>query len=60
MDDIARSLGRLEGKVDTLLDLATEDRARLSAVEKRVWWTGGVWAVLAIVGAKFGIPPFPQ
>jgi hypothetical protein len=65
--DLVSTLGRIEnkigsmsGKQDMMLDLMKEDRVRIAAVEKRVWWSGGVWAVLAILGAKFGIPPFPH
>lgn len=58
MDDaeLARSLGRVEGKVDTILDLLTEDRARIHAVEKKVWYSAGVSAVLAAVAVKLGLP----
>lgn len=43
-------LGAIEGKLDTLLKFYEEDRKRLAAVEKRVWYAGGVWAVLAAIG----------
>lgn len=45
MEDIALRLGSIEGKMDMALDLLKEDRKRLSAVEKKQWWTAGAAAV---------------
>jgi hypothetical protein len=58
--DTERRLGAIEGKLDTLIKFYDEDRQRLAAVEKKVWYTGGVWAVLATIAIallhKIGLP----
>jgi hypothetical protein len=56
--DVVRTLGRVEGKVDLMLDLMKEDRKRLASVEKKVWSAlgTGVFAIGATVAQKFGIP----
>lgn len=46
-NETARTLGRIEGKVDMLIDLHKANDVRLSAVEKKVWYGSGVAAVLA-------------
>ena len=58
-DDIERSLGRIEGKLDGIknhLDQHHESinsiDARLGRVEKKVYWFSGITAA---VGAAFGI-----
>ena len=61
--DLARGLGRVEGKIDQMLDLIKERGtrldgmdARLHSVEKKVWYASGVGAVLGVIGAKLGLP----
>lgn len=49
MTDTQSRLGKIEGKLDTLLEFYAEDRKRLAAVEKRVWWTSGAAAVIGII-----------
>lgn len=51
-NEVARSLGRIEGKVDMIIDQLKSDSERLSAVEKKVWYGSGVAAVLAFVATK--------
>ncbi|MDE5451346.1 hypothetical protein GWE18_00450 [Bradyrhizobium sp. CSA112] len=46
-DDIQRSLGRVEAKVDLLLDRESANNKRISAVEKKVWYASGASAVVA-------------
>jgi hypothetical protein len=48
-DDLQRSLGRVESKVDMLLALSEAYEKRLHAVEKKVWYASGVSAVLAFI-----------
>lgn len=56
--EAARTIGRLEGKLDALTTVITEIKAmmsdkhddldqRLRAVEKRQWWLAGAAAVLS-------------
>lgn len=53
-NETARTLGRIEGKVDMLIDLHKTTDGRLSAVEKKVWYGSGVAAVLAFFAAHVG------
>jgi hypothetical protein len=53
LTDIQRSLGRIEGKLDSHLDhMKTRDQAdmerdkRIASVERRQWWLSGVAAVI--------------
>lgn len=48
-DDIQRSLGRVEAKVDLLLERSDAYDRRLGAVEKKVWYASGASAVLAFI-----------
>lgn len=48
-DDIQRSLGQIEAKVDILLSRTDAYDKRIGAVEKRVWWASGASAVLAFI-----------
>ena len=57
-NEIARSLGRLEGKVDFLIDLHKGTSKRLGAVEKRSWWIGGAMAVVVVLFNKTGLAAF--
>jgi hypothetical protein len=59
-NDIARSLGRVEGKVDLLIALHTDTSKRLASVEKRVWWATGAAAVVGAFFTKLGLPYIPH
>jgi hypothetical protein len=63
-DDIQRSLGRVEGKIDQLLDelgrhFADDTKQfqdidnRLASVEKNVWYGSGVAAALTAIAGYF-------
>jgi hypothetical protein len=58
----AHAVGRLEGKVDTLILMYTEERKRfdkvedrLGSVEKKVWWAYGAAALLVTFVTKLGL-----
>lgn len=53
-NELARSLGRLEGKVDLILECVRANDVRISAVEKKVWYASGSAAVLGALAAKLG------
>lgn len=44
-----RSMGRVEAKVDLLLERTGVFERRISAVEKKVWYASGASAVLAFL-----------
>lgn len=53
MNEVHRSLGRLEGKLDSLAlllqDHVIKDEAawgRVGRIEKKIWWTNGVVATI--------------
>lgn len=48
-NEIMRSLGRLEGKVDLILERADDDGARISTLEKKVWGFPAIGALFAMV-----------
>ena len=48
-DDLQRAMGRVESKVDILLDRTEGYEKRIHAVEKKVWYASGVSAVLAFI-----------
>jgi hypothetical protein len=50
------TLGRIEGKVDLIIDKLSGHDKRIAAVEKKVWYAGGVAAVLSVIAAKLGLP----
>lgn len=56
--ELARSIGRVEGKIDLLIDLHKGTSKRLGAVEKRSWWIGGAMAVVVLVFNKSGLTAF--
>jgi hypothetical protein len=47
-----RSLGRLEGKVDVLLDRSKSDGSRITSLEKKVWGFPALGAVLTLLAGK--------
>jgi|EndMetStandDraft_7_1072992.scaffolds.fasta_scaffold1588735_1 hypothetical protein len=51
-DNIQRSLGAIEGKLDMLIDLHKESDKRLGAVEKKVWYASGIAFILAMIAGK--------
>lgn len=51
-EEIQRSMGRVEAKIDLLLSRSDTHDKRISAVEKKVWWSSGVGAVLAFIATK--------
>ncbi len=51
-EELERSLGRVEAKVDILLANSENINKRVAAVEKKVWWLSGVSAAIAFVTAK--------
>jgi hypothetical protein len=48
-DELQRSLGRVEAKVDTLLERTAGFDTRITAVEKKVWHASGASAVVAFI-----------
>jgi hypothetical protein len=50
-DQLHQDVGEIKGKLDTLLEFYEEDRKRLAAVERKVWYGSGVAAVLAVVAS---------
>ena len=50
-DEMQRSLGRLESKVDLLIDRTDKYDERLGAVEKKVWWASGVAAAIGFISS---------
>lgn len=51
-ENVQRSLGAIEGKLDMLIDLHKENDRRLGAVEKKVWYASGIAFVLAMIAGK--------
>ena len=52
MENLERSLGTIEGKLDMLIDLHKENDRRLGAVEKKIWYASGIAFVLAMIAGK--------
>lgn len=52
-DELQRAMGRVEAKVDILLDRTGAYDKRISAVEKKVWWSSGASAVIAFLATNF-------
>jgi hypothetical protein len=50
-DQLHQDVGEIKGKLDTLLEFYEEDRKRLAAVERKVWYGSGVAAVLALIAS---------
>ena len=51
-DELQRAMGRVEAKVDLLIERTGAYDKRISAVEKRVWWASGASAVLAYIATN--------
>ena len=52
-DEILRALGRLEGKVDRILDLAADDGDRISSLERKVWGFPAIGALATLLLGRF-------
>lgn len=50
--ELQRAVGRIEGKLDMLIEQTKGSNKRLSAVEKKVWWASGAGAVIGWIGSK--------
>jgi len=48
-EELQRSMGRVESKVDLLIERTDAYDKRISAVEKKVWWSSGAAAVIAFI-----------
>jgi hypothetical protein len=48
--DVARALGRIEGKLDDLLDSREDQETRIRALESKSAWMAGAAAGLGAVG----------
>jgi hypothetical protein len=48
-DELQRAMGRVEAKVDLLIERTGVYDKRISAVEKRVWYASGASAVIAFM-----------
>ncbi len=51
-DELQRAMGRVEAKVDLLIERTGTYDKRISAVEKRVWWSSGAAAVVAYIATN--------
>lgn len=51
-DEILRTLGRLEGKVDQILDRAADDGDRVSSLESKVWGFPALGALASFMFMK--------
>ena len=51
-DQLHQDVGEIKGKLDSLITMYTEDRKRLDAVEKKVWYGSGIAVVLAFIATK--------
>ena len=52
-DEVQRSLGRVESKIDMLLDRHETFDKRLGSVEKKVYWFSGASAFAAYLVSTF-------
>ncbi|MEH2501257.1 hypothetical protein V1290_000068 [Bradyrhizobium sp. AZCC 1578] len=48
-DELQRAMGRVEAKVDLLIELTGKYDDRLTKVERKVWWSSGAAAVIAFI-----------
>jgi hypothetical protein len=53
--ELHKSIGRLEGKVDLLIDMHKDNTARVRDVERKAWWFTGVAAGAAALLTKAGL-----
>lgn len=51
-DDVQRTLGQIEAKVDILLARSDAYDKRISAVEKRVWYASGASAIVGFIATN--------
>ncbi len=52
MEKLHQDVGEIKGKLDSLIAMYTDDRKRLDAVEKKVWYGSGIAVVLAFLATK--------
>lgn len=48
-DEMQRSMGRVEAKLDLLLERSGSHDKRIGSLEKKVWWSSGVGAAVAFI-----------
>lgn len=48
-DELQRAMGRVEAKVDLLIERTGSYDKRISAVERKMWWSSGAAAVIAFI-----------
>lgn len=48
-DELQRAMGRVEAKVDLLIERDSKLDKRLNAVEKKVYWASGASAIVAYI-----------
>jgi hypothetical protein len=46
LNELYKTVGNIDGKVDILLERTRQFDTRLSAVEKKVWWASGATAAV--------------
>jgi hypothetical protein len=51
-EEVHRSLGQIEAKVDILLTRSDIYDKRLNTVEKKMWWSSGAAAVIAFIATN--------
>lgn len=51
-DELQRAMGRVEAKVDLLIERTGKYDTRISAVEKKVWWSSGAAAVITFIATN--------
>lgn len=54
--EVVHALGRLEGKMDLLIDMHKGVDTRLSKVEKKVWYAAGAVGLLGYLSSHLGLP----
>jgi hypothetical protein len=52
MEKRHQDVGENKGKLDSLIAMYSDDRKRLDAVEKKVWYGSGIAVVLAFLATK--------
>lgn len=56
LHELHRAMGRVESKMDLVLERTAGHEKRLSKVERMQWWASGAVGVVAFFAAKIGIP----